>query len=1149
MKGIRIIYLPLLLCILGYFLQAQPASQVLPLNPKVRYGKLDNGLSYYVQKNSKPEKRVELRLVINAGSILEDADQLGLAHFVEHMCFNGTKNFEKNDLVSYLQSVGVKFGADLNAYTSFDETVYILPIPSDNPETLEKGLQVLEDWAHQVSFDDTEIDKERGVIMEEWRTGLGASERLRQKTFPLILKNSRYKDRLPIGDTAIIKSFKYDVIKRFYKDWYRPDLMAVIAVGDINVEEIEQKIKSHFGRIPKASAPRKRESFPVPGHPETLIAVATDKEQPFTQIQVLYKHPQQKTQTAADYRRYIITDLYSEMINQRLEELTQKADPPFLNAFSGYGSFIGDKDAYVSFALVSEENTLKGLEALLIENQRALQHGFTSSELERAKKNVLNNYETSYNEREKEESGSFVDEYVNHFLIGEASPGIDWEYNFVKTQLPGIALEEINTLPKQWITKENRVVLIQAPDKQGVVLPSETQVRELLDNVEKAKPAAYVDQTLNEPLIDKLPATGKIVKTTELTPVMATEYKLSNGVTVVIKSTDFKADEILMRSYSFGGNSLIDYADYQSALNSTGVISESGLRNFSSLDIQKLLSGKTVRVNPYISTYDEGINGNTTPKDLETLLQLTHLYFTQPRKDAASFASFIAKNKGIYQNLMSNPNFYFQDQMIKVLTREHPRGGGFPKAEDLDKVNLDRVYEIYKDRFADAGNFIFFFVGNVDQATFKPMIEKYLGSLPTVQRQENFKDLGIRPPSGVVEKVFKKGTEPKSEVRIVFTGKPASFEDRDELNVLAEILSIKLIEKLREEKGGVYGAGAYANMSKYPDLSYSFNISFPCGPENVDSLVALVYDEIKKIQQNGPSQEDIDKVKEQLKRELEEDLKTNGYWVSVLRSSYYNQLPVERLVEANQYKLIEAVTRDIIKQTALKYLNFSNVVKCILMPEDGSMGGAAKPAPSGLSAETVINSHLKAIGGKENLSKIQSMTVSTGVEVMGMNIEVIQHKKWPDQYAMIQKLPMGETKIVYNKGTAIMQGPQGKQTLPENMAGAFKYQAAPFFELAYAEMGIKADLQGTEAVDGKDAYKIVYTMPDNTKREIWYDAQSYLQVKSKDEAQEFTILSYIEVNGIKLPATASSKVQGMDSKINNTYELNPTLTESLFSVE
>ncbi len=905
----------------------------LPVDPNVIVGKLENGLTYYIRKNEKPEDKVELRLVVNVGSMLEDKNQQGLAHFLEHMAFNGTENFEKNELVSYLQSVGVKFGADLNAYTSFDETVYILPIPSDDEEILNKGLMVLEDWAHNIKLTEEEIDKERGVVIEEWRLGQGANQRMRDEWFPVMFKDSRYAERLPIGKKEILENFDYETLRKFYKDWYRPDLMAVVAVGDIDPAEMEEKIKKQFSKIKPVNEPRKREFFDVPDHEDTFISVVSDPEASFTQIQLVYKQENEKTETLKDYRRDVVYRLYTGMLNQRLDELKQSAEPPFFFGSTGYGSMVRTKSNYSSFAVVGENGVENGLKALVIENERARRHGFTQGELRRYKATMLNRMEQAYKESDKTESGRYASEYIRNFLSNEPMPGIAFEYDFYKKVLPTINLEEVNALSKQWISDSNQVVVVTGPKKEGVSMPSEEEIKNILKLSESKEIEPYLDEEVSTTFLESVPTAGKVQSTKKLKTVDATELTLSNGVKVVLKSTDFKNDEILMRAYSLGGQSLYPNEDDENASYASEIISESGVADFSVTDINKMLSGKTVSVSPFIGTLSEGFNAEAAPKDLETMLQMVHLYFTNPRKDAEAFESFKMKNKMLYGNLMSSPQFYYSDQVSRILTQNHPRGGGFPQPEDLDKIDFDRSIDIYQDRFSNADDFTFFFVGSfiIDEIT--PMLETYLGSLPSTSRDETWKDLGIRPPSGKVEKVVNKGADQKSQVTIVFTGATEYDKQQNyELRSLGELLTNQLIELLREEKGGVYGVGAYGSISKYPYEKFTFRISFPCSPDNADDLIAATFEQIKKIKDEGVSDEDLQKVKETQKRERQESLKENRYWLSALYGYYYNNSNLDDFYEYEDQ--VEALKGEDLQKTAKKFLDTNEYIQVVLMPEE-----------------------------------------------------------------------------------------------------------------------------------------------------------------------------------------------------------------------
>ena len=908
-------------------------SNPLPIDSNVRKGTLKNGLTYFIRNNEKPEDKVEMRLVVNVGSLMEDDDQQGLAHFIEHMAFNGTKNFEKNEIVSFLQSIGVEFGADLNAYTSFDETVYILPLPTDDKDILDKGLLILEDWASNVSFESEEVDKERGVVIEEWRLGQGAGQRMRDQYFPVLFKNSRYAERLPIGKKDIIENASYDAIERFYSDWYRPDLMSIIAVGDVDVDDMEAEIKKRFGKLKNPKKARDRKIYAVPDHEQTFVAIAKDKESPFTQIQLLYKAENVETTTLNEYRRDLIYQLYNGMLNERLQELTQSADPPFIFGSTSFSSLVRSKSGYTSFAVVGENGIDRGLTSLIEENERVRKFGFTQGELARYRKVILNNYEQSFKESGKTESDVYAREYIRAFLSNEPIPGIAYENESVKALLPKIQLNEINSLANQWITDENRVVIITGPDKEELQYPDENEVMAILAKAEAMEIEPYIEEELGTSLMTILPTPGEVISSKAFDDLGVTEITLSNGIKVVLKPTDFKNDEILMSALRMGGTSLYSDEDANSAENAADVINISGVSEFSAVNLQKMLAGKTAAVAPYISSLTEGLRGNAAPKDFDTMLQLAYLYFTDIRRDSAAFSSFISRNKMIMQNIMSNPQYYYADRVSRIMTQDHPRGGGFPTVDDIDKIDLDRAMEIFKERFSNADQFVFFFVGNFEIEEIKPLLSLYIGSLPTVEKDESFKDLGVRPPKGVVKEIVKKGTDPKSMVTITFTGeKPFEKNSNYTLRSLGELLTIKLVEILREDKSGVYGVGANGSSSKHPYESYSMTVRFPCAPENVEDLVAATMAEIENIKKNGVSEEDINKIKETQRRDREESLKTNGFWLGQLTAYYRNGSDLNGFY--GYEKQIEALSSDDIMKAANDYLLLNNYAQIVLMPEN-----------------------------------------------------------------------------------------------------------------------------------------------------------------------------------------------------------------------
>ncbi len=924
--------LPLLLAVLPETRAQNRLDQPLPVDQQIRKGTLPNGLTYYIRKNTQPAKRVELRLAVNAGSVLEDNDQQGVAHFVEHMAFNGTKNFAKNDLVKYLQSVGVKFGPEINAYTSFDETVYMLTLPTDSATILEKGFQIMEDWAHYLSFDDAEIDKERGVIVEEWRLGRGPFQRMQDKYLPLIFKGSKYAERLPIGLKETIEGVPHDKIRKFYKDWYRPDLMAFVVVGDIDPDAMEKMVQAHFGQLTAPSSPRERTRYQVPDQQGTAVMVTSDKEAPYTLVQLVCKRDPETPRIQADYRKGLVIQLATGMLNQRLEELKEQANPPLLYSAVQYGSLgTREKEAFQMAGLVSETGVDKGIEALVTETERARRFGFTPGELERMKKQVLASFESAYKERDKTESAALAAEYIRNFLTDEAIPGIAFEYEFVNEFIGGITVEEVNAIAKEIITRDNRVVIVMAPQKEGVALPDEAAVLKTVETASAATLEPYTDKLGAASLLAELPKKGKIILTKNNAALGVTEMTLGNGAKVILKNTDFKNDEILFRAFSAGGYSLYGPEDFQSALNAADVVGACGLGEFSPSDLTKLLAGKNVALSPYINAYYEGVSGSSVPKDVETMLQLTWLSFTRPRPDSTLFASFIAQQKGVAKNLLSDPENYFMDQYTRIKTQNNPRAEVIPTEADIDRIRMNRAFEIYHDRFSDASDFTFFFVGSFKADSLKPLIETYLASLPSIRRSETWKDMGIRAPVGKVDKAVKMGNDPKSIVSMYEEKAQAWDPQQDHLFAsLGQLLNIRYIEKLREEMSGVYGMGVQVDLVKIPweHLEVSWNI--PCSPENTDKLTRAALDEIAAIQKNGVSEDYVNKVKEAQRRSLEENLRENRYWLGQLMEAYRYGKP-ELITGANDR--INAINSASLQETAKK-IDLKKMVRVVLYPVD-----------------------------------------------------------------------------------------------------------------------------------------------------------------------------------------------------------------------
>lgn len=910
------------------------SKTTIPINPDVRIGRLDNGLTYYIRNNPKPEDKVELRLVINAGSILETDEQQGLAHFTEHMCFNGTKNFKKNELVDYLQSIGVKFGAHLNAYTSFDETVYILPIPSDTDSTLESGIQILEDWAHHVLFTEEEIDKERGVVLEEYRLGLGADKRMMKNYLPKVMYQSRYAERLPIGKKEVLENFDYETIRSFYRNWYRPNLMAVIAVGDVDPDKMENLIKTHFSRLQNPKNPPKRGVYGVPSHEKTLVSIETDPEATFSRVRLYYKNPKKAEPVVKEnqYTEFLVRQLFSTMINNRLDELRNEPEPPFVYGGMYYGgTWARGYEAYQGYALTPQDGQMKALRVLLEENERVRQHGFTPGELKRAQLDVMAGMKRSYQERDKQESNRLVNELVRNFLEKEPIPGIEWEYDFYEKHIDKISLDQVNSKVNDWIRDNNRVVVFTGPPTEDQ--PTEEEVLKVLLEVRKdaADLEPYSDDIAGKDLLDSDPKPGKRIQVKELKEVGAEEWTFSNGAKVLVKPTDFKNNEILFKAISKGGSSLFSDEEFLQTTFAMGVLGSNGVGGYTKTELDKLLAGKIAGVNPYIGELSEGMNGNCSPEDLETMMQLVYLSFTKPTIDEELYQSFVSRQKGMYKNIESNPNYFYSIQMSKFLGNGHVRKVGLPTDEDWSKTDYNLLMQKYSERFNDADDFMYVFVGNFDQDKLLTMCEKYIASLPSKEGSESFKDLGYTYPKAQ-RKDFLKGTDPKSMVRIIYAGKaPYSKEEDYYLKCLGEIMSIKLVESLREEKGGVYGVGAYGNMTEYPKGEYLFMISFPCGPDRVDDLIEAAKAELDSIKKHGPTEKDLAKIKAAQERDLKENMKKNRFWLNGLANAYFYNRDYSEMIRT--VEAIEKVTAEDIQNTANQFCKEEPIVG-VLLPEE-----------------------------------------------------------------------------------------------------------------------------------------------------------------------------------------------------------------------
>lgn len=907
-------------------------QEKIPFDQSITHGTLDNGMEYFIKSNPQPENRAELTLVVNAGAVLEDEDQQGLAHFCEHMAFNGTKNFPKHELINYLESTGMKFGADVNAYTSFDETVYGITIAMDNEEMLDKGLLVLHDWAHLVSFEDEEIDAERGVIHEEWRMGQGAQDRMMRQYLPKIFHNSKYADRLPIGTMDVVDNCEYETLRRFYNEWYRPDLMAVVVVGDFDQKAMENKVVELFSKIPEKTDGRERPFIDVPDHEETLVSVASDPEAPISMVQMYTKFPVIELKTIADYKEQLVSNLLSSMLSNRLSELTRLENPPFVQGFAGHSNFIGPKSIYMSLGIAKDNDISGAMKALVMENQRAKQHGFTATELEREKSAMLKQMEKAFNEKDKRKSSDLVSEISSYYLYPHNPiPGIEYEYELYQKLMPEITLEDVNAKMASLIKKENTVIVAMLPEKEGIEVPTEEQILAEYNQFNEIEVEAYVDQVNEEPLISKLPEAKPVVKESYDKNLDYTVFEYENGVRVIIKQTDFKDDEILFKAKSYGGASLYEQKDDINLDIAASVADESGLANYDRTDLDRFLADKNVRLNAYIGETSEGLNGSCSTADLESMLQMIYAQFTSPRVTETAFNSYINKTKALLENQSLDPQKAWQDTLATTLASNHPRRRVLTP-ELLDEASYKRISYIMKTRFGDPGNFTFYFTGNIDPEEVKPLLSQYLGGLPTVNREESWKNLGINPPAGVVDKTVYKGKDDKTMVIINFHGDmDYTVKDRLELNAISSVLSTKLLEEIREKKSGVYTIGAYPSASRIPDEEYSVTVFFTCDPARVDELTEGIFAEIDKLQANGPSDVDMNKVIQKQSRELETDMKENRFWMNKLEEVENGSMKAKDVLK--HQKCIDKLSAKKLQQAAVKYFDKDNYVRVVLKPE------------------------------------------------------------------------------------------------------------------------------------------------------------------------------------------------------------------------
>lgn len=901
----------------------------LPVDKNVRIGQLYNGLTYYIRHNKLPENRAEFYIAQKVGSILEEPQQRGLAHFLEHMAFNGTKNFPGDDkglgVIPWCETVGIKFGTNLNAYTSIDETVYnISNAPIDRTGVLDSCLLILHDWSNYILLKDDEIDKERGVIREEWRSRNSGMLRVYTDLLPTIYQGDKYADCMPIGSIDVINNFPYKDIRDYYHKWYRPDLQGIVIVGDIDVDTVEAKLKAVFADVQKPVNPAERTYYPVTDNKEPIVAIGTDKEVDDPSIEIYFKQdatPDSEKNNVGYLASQYMTSMISSMLNARLSELVQSANPPFTRASSYYSDFFvaKTKEAFALSASSKADGIETALKTLLQETERARRFGFTESEYARARANYLQSLESAYNEREKTKHGSYVREYVQNFLNGEPIPGIEAEYAMMNQLAPNIPLQAMNMVMQQLVPDSNQVVIIAGPAKEGLKYPTKEEVINLLKGMKDLDLQAYVDKVSDEPLMKEAPKGGKIISEKEGDIYGSTKLVLSNGVTVYVKKTDFKADEIRMKGTSLGGKSIFPDKDALNFAVMDNVIAVGGLGNFSQVDLTKVLAGKKVSVNAGLGATTENVFGTCSPKDFETMMQLTYLTFTAPRKDAEAFESFKNRMKAQLESAQANPLSSINDSLQKAMYNNHPRVV-MMKPEMVDQIDYDRILEMYNDRFKDASDFTFYFVGNIDLETAKPLIAEYLGALPAINRKETFKDTKMSIRKGVYKNEYAKEQQtPTATIVFLYSGKaPYTLKNDILLSFATQVLDMVYTEEVREKEGGTYGVNCFGDLQKYPKEQLLLQIVFQTDPAKKDKLAGIVVDELKKLAAEGPSDVHLQKVKEYMLKKYADNQKENGYWMNNLNDYFYYGMDMTEgytdIVNSITAKDIQKFVSDLLKQ-------------------------------------------------------------------------------------------------------------------------------------------------------------------------------------------------------------------------------------------
>jgi len=946
----RFRFLPLLLLALPANLAAQSAAEVatgdrgsaadsalapLPIDSAVTIGTLPNGIRYYIRENAEPERRAEFRLVIKAGSLQEDDDQRGLAHFLEHMAFNGTKNFEKQELVKYLESIGMSFGGDLNASTTFDHTLYKLTIPTDVPGAIETGFQILDDWARGITLDPAEIEAERGVVISEWRARLGVGSRIRARTDSIMLGGSRYLERQPIGVPERIESADRETLLRFYRDWYRPDLMAVVVVGAVDKDRIEKLIHEHFGTIAGPSKPRKHTEYTIPERKEPRALVVTDPELTGSRVELIRLYRPKPINSVEWIREGMVHSIFASILNKRLRDIATTGNASFLEAATSFSGYLGGMNAHTVIAASTRDDALvAGLRAALTEVERIARHGIKEEELEREKRSARSHYTQALITRSKITSDSYASSYINHFLTGRTPAAVEASVALSRALLEGITAEEVAAVANAWKSRENLALIALLPEKEGVTPPSAAELLAVLGEVERgevpAEGTALVAAGAAGELLPNPPAPGAVVSTREIPEVGITEWTLSNGVRVLLKPTDFSPDQILFHGYSWGGTSLLDGEELRDVALARSLPAIAGLGSLNSAGLREALVGKLISVGINIGSYMQTVSGQSTGRDFETLLQLVYLHFTAPRLDDEAIRSWKHRSKTAVEGRIASPEAHFADTLRTVLVDYHPRSRVLSSAA-IDSIDPQRALEIYRERFSDAGAFTFILVGDFTPDSVRPLVERYLGALPDVPGKRGWRDNGIRAPEGVVEKVFRFGREPRARTAIVFNGRYEHPDDQQSaLGAMANILNLRLRERLREALGGTYSVGVHPELSSVPERTYSIQITFDSDPERVEEMRAAVFEEVERLRKEGPTEEEVAKVREEFARQVELSIKKNSFWLQIIALHDRMERPLAGL--ADYAEIYSKLERDQVHEMGRKYLDPERYVRVTQLP-------------------------------------------------------------------------------------------------------------------------------------------------------------------------------------------------------------------------